>query len=499
MGSLGRRVGVVLLLAVCCGAGVRGMADDEPANPGEVVECDADGTVLVRYAVDAEGRKHGMYRRWHRADVLAEESMWKAGQRHGATKHYDETGTLRLAEEYRSDELQGPRRVFDESGTLLEQAAYVRGQRHGPFKAWHGNRRLRLVTAYRNGLLEGKYQTWDESGSVVIRTTYKHGLLDGSYEVFDGKTKLTEQEWEAGLPRKVDGVVPFPRTQAHLKATLAKILAGETQLPTDELLADRELARRQLMAYRFLMDVPYDIRLDDGYTSLAQAASELCAAIGKITHTPDNPGWPAERFDPAAKGAASCNLHQGNRACTSVRGYMDDSDPTNIDRVGHRCWCLSPPMAATGFGHTNGFTAMWAFDKARKPEPDIAFISVPPAGYMPAAWMGAHWAWSVGLSSKHFDAPQEAAIVIEVVPVGVDFLPTGPALPLEAKYVKTESVGLSYLLIFRPVDLQLEVGLRWRISVDGLTWKGKPRPLRWFTELVDIPYESPRLALTADR
>ena len=94
---------------------------------------------------------------------------------------------------------------------------------------------------------------------------------------------------------------------------------------------------------------------------------------------------------------------------------MDDSDPTNIDRVGHRCWCLSPPMAATGFGHVKGFTAMWAFDKSRKPEPDIAFISVPPAGYMPAPWMGTHWAWSVGLSSKHFEAPQDAAIAIDVV------------------------------------------------------------------------------------
>ncbi|MEZ6010030.1 MAG: hypothetical protein R3F05_20025 [Planctomycetota bacterium] len=270
-------------------------------------------------------------------------------------------------------------------------------------------------------------------------------------------------------------------------------------LPADELAADRELARRQLMAYRFLMDVPYDIRLDDGYTSFAQAASELCAAIGKITHTPSNPGWPAERFEPAAKGAASSNLHRGHRACRSVRSYMDDSSPKNIDRVGHRCWCLNPRMAATGFGHTEGFCAMWALDTARAPEPDVAVVSLPPAGYMPAAWMDADWAWSVGLSAKHFDAPQAAAITIEVVPVGEDFLPTGAALPLDARNVKTESVGLPYLLIFRPVDLKLDVGQRWRISVDGLTWRGKQRPLRWFTELVDIAYEVPRLPQAAGR
>ncbi|MEZ6010031.1 MAG: hypothetical protein R3F05_20030 [Planctomycetota bacterium] len=196
MGLPGWRVGIVVLLAVCCGTGVRGMADDEPANAGEVVETGTDGTVLVRYAVDAEGRKHGAYRRWHCADVLAEESMWKAGQRHGTTKQFDETGTLRLSEEYRSDALQGPRRVFDDSGTLVEQATYVRGQRHGAFKSWHGNRRLRVVTAYRDDLLEGKYQTWDESGSPVIRTTYKRGQLDGRFTGLQRQDQATEQEWE---------------------------------------------------------------------------------------------------------------------------------------------------------------------------------------------------------------------------------------------------------------------------------------------------------------
>lgn len=496
------RLGVVVLLAMGCALAARGLADDEPAapvEPGVVVETGADGTILVRYEVDAEGRKDGSYQRWHRAEILAEESTWKAGQRHGATKHYDETGTLRISEEYRGDQLQGPRREFNEAGALVEQAAYVRGQLHGPFKAWHPNRRLRLVTTYRNGVLHGKYQTWDDAGAVAVRTTHDKGLLDGTYEAFQGKTQLTKQTWEHGTPVEVDGIVPFPVAPDVLRSTLARILAGEAPLPDDELAADRELARRQLMAYRFLMGVPHDIREDEGYAALAQAASEICAAIDELTHTPRNPGWPAERFDPAAKGAASCNLHKGHRACRSVRGYMDDSDPTNIDRVGHRCWCINPSMAATGFGHHEGFTAMYAIDGKRVQVPDFRFVSLPPPGYMPAPWMERHWAWSVSLSPKHFEAPVLAKLAITVEPVGPDFLPCGPALPLEAQGVQTESRGIPYLVIFRPVDFQLVVGRRFRVTLDGLSWKAKPRSVRWFTEFIDIPYEAPRLPDAARR
>jgi len=117
------------------------------------------------------------------------------------------------------------------------------------------------------------------------------------------------------------------------------------------------------MQYRYLCDVPYEqMKLDADYCVHAAAAAHLCDAIGHLDHTPPNPSWPENRYQFAFEGTSHGNLfeisvHQGPHANASVDSYMDDSDAKNIDRVGHRRWCLNPSMGKTGFGTFKGSPA----------------------------------------------------------------------------------------------------------------------------------------------
>ncbi len=97
----------------------------------------------------------------------------------------------------------------------------------------------------------------------------------------------------------------------------------------------------------------------------AQAGTTLLAKVGKLTHYPQKPAGVSDAFYEKGKtGTSSSNIAYGygNLANTVISGWMDDGDSGNIDRVGHRMWCLDPRMRSTGFGHSGIYTAMWSFD-----------------------------------------------------------------------------------------------------------------------------------------
>lgn len=419
-------------------------------------------------ALDEDGKPHGSFTKHHPNGEVAV----RAGYHHGA--------------------LHGPHKTYDEGGRLLVQKTYRRGVLHGSWKSYHPNRRLDLVTGYRKGKLHGSYVVRDPKGRTVLKTTYKDGVIHGKLQAFEGRRVVSTQRWTMGEPRDIDGVKPFPRTKSEIADEVARMLAGDGALSDVPLEADRELALRYLKAYRCIHGVPYeDLAVDARHQAYAQAAAEVCRDLGHITHYPENPGWETSRFDFAAVGTKSSNLAQGMIACRSIRGYMDDSDPRNIAKVGHRAWCINPKMTHTGFGTVDRFSAMWSIDQTRKEVPDYEFVACPPAGHAPGPWFGRHWAWSCSLAKKHWDAPRD--VTVEVVPVGATFLPEGEALKLDHQSVLASSAGIPYMIVFRPVGFSLADGARYRVTIDGLTAKGKPRRLRYYVAFFDCAYPQPHV------
>jgi hypothetical protein len=171
---------------------------------------------------------------------------------------------------------------------------------------------------------------------------------------------------------------------------------------------------------------------------------------------------------------------------------MNDSDPSNIDRVGHRRWCLSPRMGKVGFGKSGRFSAMWVFDRSRRGGADQDVIAYPPRGYIPTRFFGSRYAWSVSLNTQRLERPDAAAIKVKIWPVpggaNFDLAKTRQAEPLTLDYfnVDNSSRGAGPSIIFRPENLTARPGDRYWVEIEGIKASGgKAYPLRYLVGFIE--------------
>ena len=116
-----------------------------------------------------------------------------------------------------------------------------------------------------------------------------------------------------------------------------------------------ENALNALNFIRYIAGINADVTVDPEYAEKAQAGTTLLTEVGNLEHTPKKPSSVSQEFyDLGYQGTSSSNLGWGysNLADAVIRGWMNDGDSSNIDRVGHRRWCINPTMGATGFGHS---------------------------------------------------------------------------------------------------------------------------------------------------
>ncbi len=156
---------------------------------------------------------------------------------------------------------------------------------------------------------------------------------------------------------------------------------------------------------RYLVGLPDDIYLDQTYIDYTQHGAVLLAAIDELTHGPYKPADMSNEFyDIAYKGPSQSNCGKGySNILDTLFGYMHDSDPSNIDRLGHRRWLLNPPMQKTGFGYYDRYSDTYVFDRSRESEILYDFISWPARNYMPVDLMRKDIAWSVNLGTAYDD------------------------------------------------------------------------------------------------
>ena len=160
------------------------------------------------------------------------------------------------------------------------------------------------------------------------------------------------------------------------------------------------------------------VSLNDTYNSLAQHASLVSAANGYLDHFPSQPsGMSEDMYSLGKQGAGSSNLGYGYSSIPDsiIRGYMEDTDTSNIDRVGHRRWILNPPMQEIGFGKVGIFTATYVFDNTFGGNLSDDFIAWPPQNmpyelYLPSS-MG--YAFSVNLGYE-YDTPSIDNVTVEI-------------------------------------------------------------------------------------
>lgn len=245
--------------------------------------------------------------------------------------------------------------------------------------------------------------------------------------------------------------------------------------PTSTELAKARAELARLNGYRYLAGLSHDLTLDSELSWTCKFGAELCKRHGTISHTPPRPpGMPEAVYKRGYEGTSKSNLHwtSGRDGLVgSVDGYMDDSDPANVRVVGHRRWCLNPPMRQTGFGVVDGFSAMWVMDRSGPSAPG-AIVCFPSAGLHPIAYFTPGTAWSVSLDPRRYRLSGTNLKVFELRnPTQVRAFPKDlrglKEIPLTDVRLSTEGSGIPQCLIFRP-NTKVGKGDRFGVLIEGV-------------------------------
>ncbi len=234
----------------------------------------------------------------------------------------------------------------------------------------------------------------------------------------------------------------------------------------------------RLNAYRRLAGLK-NVTISSEYTDYAQSAALVTAANNKLSHAPSKPaGMPQDMYEKGYTGAVNGNLSyfygkqtESGPLAYSVDMWMNDSDNTNIDRLGHRRWLLNPTMASTGIGTAhNGiksYSSLYAFDKSAKAE-NYDFISWPPSGYMVSdtPLFTTEHAWSISLNPEKYSTPDISAVSVEIKSENQTY--TFSKSSSDGYFnINTQGFAVNNAIIFRPETID-EYDGEYKITVKGL-------------------------------
>lgn len=242
-------------------------------------------------------------------------------------------------------------------------------------------------------------------------------------------------------------------------------------------------ALKMLNWVRFIAGIPSNVTLNKSYSELAQGAALGCAANNNLTHFPAQPsGMSDELYELCAEGGASTNIawNYGSPA-NAVLGFMDDSDWSNIDAVGHRRWCINPAMAQTGFGQVGAYSAMYSFDGQNEEGYDYEAV-LWPAATMPVELFYADEAWSV--STQLADFGENITVTLKRLGDGKTWFFSGERA--DGDYYLNNDPYSSYdAIIFRPNNLNdIADGDSFQVTVAG-SLQTKTYPVNFFQMLED--------------
>lgn len=217
--------------------------------------------------------------------------------------------------------------------------------------------------------------------------------------------------------------------------------------------------------------------LKEEYNLTCKFGAYLCSVIGRIEHTPAKPAGLDELvYKKGYEGTSRSNLFwsSGPDGLTgSVNGYMDDSDASNIAKVGHRRWCLNPAMGATGFGQVRGYSAMWSMDASNAAGKGEHIVCFPAAGFWPLAYWPNSPAWSISLDPGRYRVEDNPELKVYLLG-GTERFPQDTKglkeLKLTDVRVAREGMGIAQCVIFRP-QVAPKRGNRFGVSLPVKGWR----------------------------
>lgn len=173
---------------------------------------------------DAQGKKHGLWRKSHENGKLRYEGKFEHGVPVGTFLHYFDNGQLRtknvfrgktgvcmsyqygdkeiLAAQglYKNQEKDSIWTFYNLQGEVIGREPYVNGQLHGEARKYFPNGKLAELVTYNKGEKEGAWLQYYESGKKMAEGNYQSDKLQGECTYFysSGKPRL-RGEYRQGL------------------------------------------------------------------------------------------------------------------------------------------------------------------------------------------------------------------------------------------------------------------------------------------------------------
>lgn len=240
-------------------------------------------------------------------------------------------------------------------------------------------------------------------------------------------------------------------------------------------------ALNALNTMRFVAGID-EVGISDEYNELCQAGTLVNAVNNSLSHSPEQPeGMSDELYQMCVEGTSSSNIGWGYSSLVQnvISGWMEDADSSNIDRLGHRRWCLNPAMEYTGFGNVGSFYSMYAFDNWFA---DTEYYGVSwPAQVMPIQYFGSHYPWSISMGQE---------VDISKVSVMIENMSDGEIWTFSEEMsdgyftVSNEGYGRTGCIIFRPTNIEYKAG-----DIFNVTITGTETPVSYTVEFFDIEAE----------
>lgn len=258
-----------------------------------------------------------------------------------------------------------------------------------------------------------------------------------------------------------------------------------------------------LNIYRYVAGIPYNVTVDADYTRYAQTGALVNASNNVLSHFPTQPsGMSTDMYDMGYKGCSSSNLAMGFNLCGAIKnGWMYDGDAYNIDRLGHRRWCLNPKMSKTGFGEvksatsTYRYTSMYCFDSGNSAGGSYSGVAWP-AQNTPTTLFYKYTPWSISMGSS-VDAGT-VQVTLECANNGTTYQFSSSSADGDF-YVENGGYGQKGCIIFRPTEgTDCTAGYTYHVSITGSYTSGSSFSVNYDVNFFDVanPSESDDSSLT---
>ena len=169
-------------------------------------------------------------------------------------------------------------------------------------------------------------------------------------------------------------------------------------------------------------------------------------------------------------GASSSNIAAGYSSLYNaiVNGWMWDSDLSNINRLGHRRWCLNPSMKYTGFGIDNNIYTMYCFDKSGSAD-QVHGVHWP-AQNTPLSFFHKSDAWSISMGTI-IENPKKVKVTLtrKRGKKQKQWVFTSKNKNKTGKYLNVDNNGYGQkgCIIFRPKSMDYKKGDCFTVKISG--------------------------------